>query len=336
MNTGMIGADPRVLREMAASFDGAADKLIGVKSAVQVWVDRADIWRGLDNRQFADGWGATDARAIANAATILRRCADTLRANACAQDSASAEGGTFSATGLFSQQNGTGESEHRSPRFSLDLSTPEAVHSWMTNVLKTVKLGADAIAFANHLQLATAAADGNIPSMVMHFMHEADAALLSEHLGDSIDKLGHAGNVLAVLGSIDEITSDSVGDKVMGGVHILTAGLNYAGPVGKAGASVIGAFESVMPTTAEQQADVVSYGIERMYPGVAVEDLTPQQMSAVAQRYDGVAGFGNMLTDTAGLHVQNGVETVTWMSDSVSTAAGRGYSAAAEFFGWGE
>lgn len=102
MNTGMIGADPRALREMAASFDGAAEKLMGVTSSVQVWVDRADIWRGLDNRQFADGWDATDSRAITNAATILRRYADILRANAEAQDTASAsDGSALAGSGLF-------------------------------------------------------------------------------------------------------------------------------------------------------------------------------------------------------------------------------------------
>ncbi|MDZ4233883.1 MAG: hypothetical protein U1C73_08985, partial [Dietzia sp.] len=99
----MIGADPRALREMAATFDGAADTLTSTRTSVQVWVDRADIWRGLDNRQFADGWGATDSRAIANAATLLRRYADTLRANAEAQDDVSAaEGAMTGGSGLFS------------------------------------------------------------------------------------------------------------------------------------------------------------------------------------------------------------------------------------------
>lgn len=332
----MIGADPRALREMAATFDGAADTLTSTRTSVQAWVDRADIWRGLDNRQFADGWDTTDSRAIANAATLLRRYADTLRANAEAQDVTSEAGGSLSGSGLFSSQGATDTAGSRSPSYSIDLSTPEAVHKWMTDVLKTVKLGADAMTFANHLQFAKAAADGNVPSMSMHFMHEADAALLSNRLGSSLDKLGHVGNALAVLGSIEEFASDSMADKVMGGVHVLTAGLNYAGPVGKAGASVIGAFESVMPTTAEQQNDVVSYGIGRMYPGVAVEDLTHEQMIAVARRYDGVAGFGNMITDTAGNHVQNGAETVERISGSITTAAGKGHSAAAKFFGWSE
>ncbi|PAY21811.1 hypothetical protein CEY15_16800, partial [Dietzia natronolimnaea] len=77
--------------------------LTSTRTSVQVWVDRADIWRGLDNRQFADGWGATDSRAIANAATLLRRYADTLRANAEAQDDASAaEGAMTGGSGLFS------------------------------------------------------------------------------------------------------------------------------------------------------------------------------------------------------------------------------------------
>ena len=110
MSTGMIGADPRVLREMAASFDGAADTLMGVKGSVQSWVDRGDIWRGLDNRQFADGWDTTDSRAVANAATILRRYADILRANAEAQDSTSSEdGGRAGVTGSGLFHGGAGE-----------------------------------------------------------------------------------------------------------------------------------------------------------------------------------------------------------------------------------
>ena len=112
MNTGMIGADPRALREMAATFDAAADTLTSTRTSVQGWVDRADIWRGLDNRQFADGWDTTDSRAIANAAILLRRYSDTLRANAEAQDVTSEAGGSLSGSGLFCAEPTGGSDPH--------------------------------------------------------------------------------------------------------------------------------------------------------------------------------------------------------------------------------
>lgn len=335
MSSGIIGADPQALRDMATKFDAAAQDLLGTKASVQMWVDRSDLWRGLDNQYFVSDWSSTCSPVLIKAAEMLRNVAGVLRTNADAQDVASAVSGSgIAGSGLFPSSGVTHNPADGREWPTLDLSVPETVYAWVRDTLKTVKLGADAIAWVNKVQFAAAAADGNMPLMYQHFMHQADAKLLSSYLGEVGDSLGHVGNVLAVLGAYDEITSDSVGDKVMGAVHVLTAGISYMGPVGKAGASVIGAFESIMPTTVDQQQDVVNFGISSMYPGVAFEDLTPAQMDKVTARYDGVPGFGNMLADTAGSHWVRGMDNAKSAYEVVSASAGDGYSAVADFFGW--
>ena len=103
MNAGIIGADPQALRDMAAKFDTSADQLDGVKGSVQSWVDRGDIWRGLDNQRFVTNWNSVGSSAVTNVAAQLRRAADLLRLNADEQDTASSTGGSISpGSGLFS------------------------------------------------------------------------------------------------------------------------------------------------------------------------------------------------------------------------------------------
>lgn len=102
MSAGMIGADPQVLRDLATKFDEAAEQLNGIGSSVQVWVDKTDIWRGMDNRRFVGDWQSTGARSVVETAAALRSSAGILRANANAQDSASAaEGAGSGGSGLF-------------------------------------------------------------------------------------------------------------------------------------------------------------------------------------------------------------------------------------------
>lgn len=112
MNTGMVGADPRALREMAVQFDAAAQQLMASRGSVQVWVDRRNVWRGLDNHQFKDIWDSTGAVSVVGAATALQRYADILRANADAQDTASAADGVgIGGSGLFTgRHDGPAES----------------------------------------------------------------------------------------------------------------------------------------------------------------------------------------------------------------------------------
>lgn len=102
MTAGMIGADPQILRSLAGKFDGAADELDSVRTSVQVWIDKAEIWRGMDNRLFAADWQSTGVRSVLDAATALRRSAEILRANANAQESVSAATGSIAGgSGLF-------------------------------------------------------------------------------------------------------------------------------------------------------------------------------------------------------------------------------------------
>lgn len=103
MNTGLIGADPVALRQMAGQFDDAAHQLMGVKGSIQPWVDMTDMWLGLNYFLFKDMWEVTGARTVIDAASIFYRCAEVLRANAEAQDMASAAEGSFiTGSGLFS------------------------------------------------------------------------------------------------------------------------------------------------------------------------------------------------------------------------------------------
>lgn len=102
MTTGMIGADPQALREMASKFDAAAQDLGGTKASVQTWVDRSDIWRGLDNRRFVSHWNSTGVQAMTATADALRQAAEILRAQAEEQDQTSAAGaGVNTGSGLF-------------------------------------------------------------------------------------------------------------------------------------------------------------------------------------------------------------------------------------------
>lgn len=102
MNAGIIGADPQALRDMATKFETSADQLDGVKGSVQPWVDRGDIWRGLDNQRFVTNWNSVGSSAVTNVAGQLRRAAKDLRLNAEEQDKASAAVGSFSTgSGLF-------------------------------------------------------------------------------------------------------------------------------------------------------------------------------------------------------------------------------------------
>lgn len=105
MTTGMIGADPQVLRDLAVKFDDAADQLDGVKGSVQVWVDRGDIWRGLDNQRFITNWNSGGSKAVANVAAQLRRFSKILRVNADEQDRTSTDYNNSSGSGLFCSED---------------------------------------------------------------------------------------------------------------------------------------------------------------------------------------------------------------------------------------
>lgn len=109
MNAGIIGADPQVLRDMASKFDNAADQLDGVKGSVQIWVDRGDIWRGLDNQKFVTDWNSGGSSAVTIVAAQLRRSSNLLRVNADQQDAASSADGAgsgISGSGLFTAADG--------------------------------------------------------------------------------------------------------------------------------------------------------------------------------------------------------------------------------------
>ena len=324
MSTGMIGADPRVLREMAATFDATAEKLMGVRSSVQAWVDRADIWRGLDNRQFADTWDTTDARAVTATAAALRRHADILRANAEEQDTTSADGGRLTGSGLFSGgEANAGARSSSGGGFVLDLSVPGTVVDWVEYSLKTIGYGSAANAFLNHRQFLNAAGDGNMPAMAFHFMREADFALFSDYIKHAGDAAGAVGTALDVVGSLQEISSaETLQESTMGLLHLATAGVGALGPVGSAGALVIQGFEHVMPTTTEKQIEVTAYGAEKMFPGIPYEDLSPTEQAQLASRYDGVTGFGNFVADTAGSFAEKSANTTSKIvSDGVSAVS---------------
>lgn len=122
MSSGMIGADPVVLRQMAKHFDDAAHQLMGVKGAIQPWVDMTNIWLGLNYYLFKDMWEITGARTVVDAASIFYRCAEVLRANAEAQDLASAaDGASFSGTGLFLAPRGVGGAPNKTPESTLEI-----------------------------------------------------------------------------------------------------------------------------------------------------------------------------------------------------------------------
>lgn len=341
MNAGMVGADPVVLRRIATQFDDAALQLMGAKGSIQPWVDMTNIWRGLNYHMFKDMWDVTGVRTLIDTASLLQRYAEVLRSNAEAQEGASAADGAGGkvGSGLFSSRTeasgvggggggggggwGGGGSGNR---FDIDMSVPSIVHDFVANSIKTLKLGADAVAYVNHRQFAAAAVQGNMPLMNFHLMHQIDARNLSKFWAEAGDSIGHVGNVVTVLGSIGDFVSGSPSERLMAAVHMSTAGLSYLGPVGKGGAAIVGAFETIMPTTSEEQADVVAYGLNRMYPGADINNLTPEQANAIATRYDGVTGFGTMLIDTAGNHVENGGETVQKVGKTIHDAAGDAYS----------
>lgn len=130
MNAGIIGADPQALRDMAAKFDAAAQELTGTKSSVQMWVDRSDIWRGLDNQNFVSNWNSTGARFVMEVTVALRRNADILRANADAQDSVSAaDGASPGGSGLF---DGGGTRPKMSPAGQPDPDDPQFWREFLT------------------------------------------------------------------------------------------------------------------------------------------------------------------------------------------------------------
>lgn len=341
MNAGMVGADPQVLREMASRFDASAQELMGVKGSVQIWVDMTNIWLGLNYHLFKDMWETTGARTIVDAASIFHRCADVLRANADAQDETSAagggSGGPGSHSGLFGGGGGGGggstdNSDGTRPR--LDLTEPRAVHSYIRDSLQTVEVGARAIAWINHQQFAGAAAEGNLPAMAMHFMHQADALQFAEYVKGAGDALGYVGDAIDVIGAIDELSSGNPSEMTMGAVHLVTTGLGKLGPVGAIGAGVISAYESIMPTTAEKQDELLAYSANKMFPGVAMSDLSSEQMAQVTNRYTGVVGFGNMVVDGASNSVEKAAHGAGAVVENVSRSVGGAIDGAKSFFGW--
>lgn len=105
MSSGIIGADPLALRDMATKFDSAAQDLLGTKATVQMWIDRPDLWRGLDNQHFVSDWSSTCSPALVKAAEMLWKYASILRANAGAQDQTSADYDSSSSSGLFCSED---------------------------------------------------------------------------------------------------------------------------------------------------------------------------------------------------------------------------------------
>lgn len=330
MNAGMIGADPEILRRMAKQFDDAAHELMGVKGAIGPWVAMTNIWLGLNYHLFKDMWETTGAKTIVDAASIFHHCADLLRSNADEQDGASAAdgGGGQSGSGLFGGGSGSvgvgggggggGWGNSKSENFELDLEVPAIVHGFVADSIKATKLGSDAIGFVNHRQFAAAALEGNIPLMDRHFTAQFQAYKFSEFLSEAGDAVGHVGNALTVVGSIPDYISGSPEERLMAAIDISTVGLSYLGPVGKTGAGIIEGFKEVMPTTPEQQSDVVEYGLRQMYPDADINNLTPEQASAIGSRYDGLKGFGTMLADTAGNHVENGKGKIDDIRNTIS------------------
>lgn len=95
------GADVAALRALAASMDRSASTLTGSAGAVDGAVMRATAWRGPAADRFRAQWSSTDRRRLTDLASTLQEYARRLRANADAQDQASAAG-----TGALAPQSG--------------------------------------------------------------------------------------------------------------------------------------------------------------------------------------------------------------------------------------
>ncbi|WP_282856828.1 WXG100 family type VII secretion target [Pseudoclavibacter helvolus] len=97
---GLIGADAEQLLLLAKQFESAAGRLDNERRVVASLVGnlvRPGGWAGQDARRFQTDWQSISAPQMARTGDELRRAAERLRANAQAQERASAADGYHSA-----------------------------------------------------------------------------------------------------------------------------------------------------------------------------------------------------------------------------------------------
>ncbi|MBX6721734.1 MAG: hypothetical protein IRY92_00640 [Dactylosporangium sp.] len=88
MASGLVGANPDQLDELAARMNSGADTLEAIRHAIYLSLSRTE-WPGPDGDQFRHDWDYRHTRLIAAAVTALREAARVARANADQQRAAS-------------------------------------------------------------------------------------------------------------------------------------------------------------------------------------------------------------------------------------------------------
>lgn len=248
---GMRGANVDQLRRLAQQFDQGAQRLdsnrLNVLSLLQ-----SVIWEGPAAARFRYQWNSRHGHDIQRASEMLRESARQLRANADAQDQASAAGGN----------SGSGSSGLGAP-IDLDKIDPRVPYDYLVNAISAIGTVGDVGDIAGAAKLP-----GVLTPIGMSF--SAAAAVESASKGDWIGAV---------------LNGASVATAPFPGLSLATTGFTTF-------------VDATLPYNAESVDETYAKGVENIYgPDVNPNDLTPEQAQGMLNRYDGVWGFCNMISD---------------------------------------
>jgi hypothetical protein len=272
-----FGADVGELRQLAGTFENAAAQLTRTRTSVGGNV-QSSPWTGPVAFRFRSSWDSQSSTQLAAAADRLTNAAASLRKNADEQEGASA------ANGSGSSPIGASPSHPSLP------SLPS-----IQDFLLTQAVAVGGLALDGRDYLRALAAGGKFSTLAQFADGLKDAkvgpALSFISMGFSANDLGVAlatGDTSKQISSVLDLAASTAG------IFIPGAGLAWEG--GKfIGTEIANGVEQVW----DYQGGAVAEGAREMFGNnVDMNNLSVEQSTQLAQRYEGLGGYGRSITDS--------------------------------------
>jgi hypothetical protein len=272
-----FGADVGELRQLAGTFENAAAQLSRTRTSIGGNV-QSSPWTGPVAFRFRSSWDSQSSTQLAAAADRLSNAAASLRRNAAEQEGASAVSGSVWSLIETSQSDRPGN------------SLPSLQDFLITEAVSVGGLAVDGRDYLRAL-----AAGGKFSTLAQFADGLKDAklgpALSLISMGFSANDLGVAlatGDTSKQISSVLDLAANTAG------IFIPGAGLAWEG--GKLiGTGIANGVEQVW----DYQGGAVAEGAREMFGNnVDMNNLTSEQSTQLAHRYDGLGGFGNSITDS--------------------------------------
>ncbi|WP_104191488.1 WXG100 family type VII secretion target [Cryobacterium sp. Y82] len=294
---GKYGADVEQLRQLAQQMSTASDRLERDRLTVGNQI-KISAWVGPFATTFKAQWESEHSLHVATVARVLEANATQLRKNADEQEAASAaDSNRVGGTGTTAQRP-----EATSPNITfvfpslpadLDAASRAALNDLMA-LLKIGTTGASSLQDVSDIfeVLAKAKELGTLKEFLAGVKGLDGATFLSLiGMGFSAQDLGEA------LGQGDTGASIEASlDLAMGVVGIYVPGAGLAWTIGTGIGE--GLYNSVQEFWDTPNSALWTAALEMFGPDVNLNDLSPEQAAALAERYEGFGGYLNSIGDS--------------------------------------